>query len=325
MKSCQFELEQRLKGDSPGPEGREDAELADAKAEVAGPRFVAEADADRFHVGRLLADLNDFHQVGLVDVGGHGMSSERWEFVIRRVRPSDTSPTKFRRHRFWWVFAVTRPPYDLGPHLRSLGLHRPRDCCKHRADAESDGAIPRAVAAAGAEQRAELLRIDAKLVVNPLPLPLGLLAPRVVARGVQREHAELAGVPVPCPHALPAGPFVDDVETMAGRAGVGTGPAAETSPGQVRPLRVFEAAFQELRPPCPDRTDSRRPCGHRAPCGPTVRYARRTTAGPFPSSSGLPGSLRPARRAWRPSRAGRPGRNRPTCRSTGRQSSGRPG
>ncbi len=166
--------------------------------------------------------------------------------------------------------------------------------------------------------------IDAELVVNPLPLALGLLAARIVPRGVQREQAELAGVPVPRPHALAPGAFVDDIETMAGGAGVGAGPAAETSPGQVRPPRVLEAALQELVQ-LVEIESTLRPWRSPTPCGPKVRYDLRTTARLSPSDSVLRGSLHPGRRAWRRSPAGRPGRNRPRCRSNAHQSSRRPG
>ena len=69
MKSFQFELEQMLKVDSPAPKAEKMPNWPTRKENCSRPRLVAEADAHRLHVGRLLADLDDFHQVGLVDVG----------------------------------------------------------------------------------------------------------------------------------------------------------------------------------------------------------------------------------------------------------------
>ena len=77
----------------------------------------------------------------------------------------------------------------------------------------------RAAAAAGAEHVAELERVDGELVVDALAEARVLVVARVVARGVQREDAGLAGVPVAAPRAAAhALRLVDDVEAVAGGA-----------------------------------------------------------------------------------------------------------
>ena len=66
-----------VEGRLAGAERREDAELTHAEGKVPGAFLVAEANAHRFYVGRLLPHLDDFHQVGLIDVGTHGRTSAR--------------------------------------------------------------------------------------------------------------------------------------------------------------------------------------------------------------------------------------------------------
>jgi len=58
------------------------------------------------------------------------------------------------------------------------------------------------------------------------------------------ELAEAAGVPVLAPAAAPLAAFVDDVETVAGRAEEGTGAAAGAAAGDLLPHGMLEVAIQ---------------------------------------------------------------------------------
>src|SRR5208337_679074 len=137
------------------------------------------------------------------------------------------------------IGAVLEPPLPrrhAGPAKAGSALHsskNPQHAHPHRA-------IARAVSAAGAENLAELLPIDAELVVNPLALACGLVGPWVVAGSVEREHRELARIPVPGAHAALDISLVDDIETMARRAGVRTSATAEAGQRLGRPEGAVE-------------------------------------------------------------------------------------
>ena len=263
-----------IEGRLAGAEGREDAELADAKAENSGPAL---------RRGNGCAPISRRPSAGApgrLPSGRAGRCSRAWGSSWAGW--AGTSPIE-RRDR---MGDGCREIHALRLHSGTLSHSRDSARCQHREDAQIDGAVPRAVAAAGAEQRAELLRIDAELVVDPLPLPLR--SARFAGCGPRRaavNMAELAGVPVPHPRARPPRAFVDDVETMAGRAGVSAGPAAETPPGQRRPLRVFKAACQKLahRRQIEVAAPGLR---HRPrPCRPTLAVVR-------PANSGRPFSVK---------------------------------
>ena len=114
-----------------------------------------------------------------------------------------------------------------------------------RKHAHVHGTISGTVAATRAEHRAELLGINLELVMNALPLSLRLDTSRVMARGMQREHGELAGVPVSRPNSARGVAFIYDVEAMAGRAGERASATAETTQRRGLPLGLFIAAGQE--------------------------------------------------------------------------------
>ena len=106
-------------------------------------------------------------------------------------------------------------------------------------------AIPRAVSAAGAEDLAELLRIDTELMIDALALPRGLIRTRVMAGSVEREHAELARIPVPGAHPTLDIALVHNIETVAGGAGVCASAAPQAGQGLRRPERAIEIVFYE--------------------------------------------------------------------------------
>ena len=97
--------------------------------------------------------------------------------------------------------------------------------------AHAHRAVAYAITAAGAEDLAELFRIDRKLVQNALPLTRRLKRSRIVSGGVQREDRELARVQVRT-RALPAaGP----ASTMSKQWQVGQENAQTPHAMQVRP------------------------------------------------------------------------------------------
>src|SRR5271166_1598042 len=113
---------------------------------------------------------------------------------------------------------------------------------QERQDTQTGGAIPRAIAAAGAKDFPKLLGINRELVQNALPLARALVRARVVAAGVHREQAELAGIPV----AYPCAVFVYDVKAMACWAGMGASAASHTGQSVFGPKRVFEVGRGKL-------------------------------------------------------------------------------
>ena len=101
-------------------------------------------------------------------------------------------------------------------------------------------AVAGAVAASGAEDLAELLRIDGELVQDALPLAAGLRPARIVAGGVRREHRELAGVPGSHAGVARGWPGVHNVEAVAGWTRKRAGATAQASERMLGPERVFE-------------------------------------------------------------------------------------
>src|SRR5271157_201474 len=106
-------------------------------------------------------------------------------------------------------------------------------------------AVARAVSAARTEDFAKLLRIDAELVIDSLALPRGLVGARIMAGSVEREHAELARIPVPGAHSALDIALVHDIETVAGGAGVCTSAATQAGQGLRRPEGAIEIVFYE--------------------------------------------------------------------------------
>ena len=98
------------------------------------------------------------------------------------------------------------------------------DVDPHRADAD-------APTAAAAKRLTELVVVVLKLVHDAVAVALGLPISGVVPRGVVGELPETASVPVFPALAGFFGPLVDDVETVAGRADEGAGPAADATDG----------------------------------------------------------------------------------------------
>src|SRR6185369_10878945 len=111
---------------------------------------------------------------------------------------------------------------------------------------DPDRAGTHASAAAGAEGLPELIVVVLELVHDPVAIPLGLYIPRVVAGGVIGELSEAAGVPVLAAGTFPFGPFVVDVEAVAGRADEGAGAAAHTPLGDLFPEVALEVFLQPL-------------------------------------------------------------------------------
>ena len=108
------------------------------------------------------------------------------------------------------------------------------------------------------------------------------------------EHGELAGVPVAHAHAARGVAFVDDVEAVARRAGVGAGAAAEAAQRGGLPLRALVSRRRGTR---------RRPSRSNCVGGPRrdwpllvgrLASARRTAPCPFRSGSALRTSPSPS-------------------------------
>ena len=160
----------------------------------------------------------DHHEVGLVDAGG----------VRRR--------------------AVTLSLLCHGHEASSGGASV--DCVVTAQDLGqvlAGGAGARAAAAAGAQHVAELERIDEELVLDALAVARVLVAAGVVARGVQREDAGLAGVPVAAAHAAAhALGLVDDVEAVAGGAHRGAHAAAVAARPEGRPEGIVEVVVEPV-------------------------------------------------------------------------------
>ena len=177
-------------------------------------------------------------------------------------------------------------------------------------------AVARAIAAAGAEDLAELFRIDRELVVeSAAAAAAGCSAARIVSGSVQGEDRELACVPVPDAGAAGRAARVDDVEAVARGTGEGTDAASQAAPPVLGQSGSSKSVGQKRAHCCQDRTAVREP----APAWPassdgSVLPANR--ARPFSVSSALrsvpsPRSSSIASRAARVVRAA--GRRR--CRS----------
>src|ERR1035441_4079433 len=102
-------------------------------------------------------------------------------------------------------------------------------------NAQPHGAVAREIAAAGAQDLAEFLRIQVELMIDALPLAAALVAARVMPAGMQREERKLAGVPIARPHARARVALIHDVEAVAHRAGVGAGAARQASQRMLLP------------------------------------------------------------------------------------------
>ncbi len=110
--------------------------------------------------------------------------------------------------------------------------------------------IARAVAAAGTEDLAELLRINRELVQDALALARRLVRTRIVAGSMHRELRKLAGVPIAHALAVLRVPFIHDIEAMTRGAVVGTGPATQTGQSFLLPIRAGEMLVHELLDVC---------------------------------------------------------------------------
>ena len=85
-----------------------------------------------------------------------------------------------------------------------------------------------ASAAAGARGLSVDLRVPDKLVLHPVFEPLRFPGPGVVAARLQRKVGEHARIPAPYALARRGPLLVGNIETVAGGAEVGAGPAGET-------------------------------------------------------------------------------------------------
>jgi len=90
-------------------------------------------------------------------------------------------------------------------------------------------------AATDAKSPAELVEVIIKLVFHALAESLGLHIARVMARGVDREHGKLAGIPVLAAPAAFGRAFVHDIKAVAGRAEIGAGAATDAGQGYLGP------------------------------------------------------------------------------------------
>jgi hypothetical protein len=113
-------------------------------------------------------------------------------------------------------------------------------------DVDPHRAGPDAAAAAGAQGLAELVVVVAELVHDPVAVALGLDVAGVVGRGVDGELAEAAGVPAFSATAGLLGPFVIEIEAVAGRAEEGAGAAADAALGDLPPEGTLEVAGEAL-------------------------------------------------------------------------------
>src|SRR5271157_617972 len=112
-------------------------------------------------------------------------------------------------------------------------------------DANPLRTVAGAVAAAGAEDFTELLRVDSELVQHALALAAGLPRTRVVTGSVRSENRELARIPGADPGIARRGAGVHDVETVAGRASEGAGAAAHAGESVFLPEWVLEVLGDE--------------------------------------------------------------------------------
>jgi hypothetical protein len=86
-----------------------------------------------------------------------------------------------------------------------------------------------------------------EFVKKALAQPRGLIGPGIVPRRMHREIGKLAGVPGANPLPLKGSEIVDlvvDIETMTGRAKVGTNSAAQAAHRFFIPERGIEQAFE---------------------------------------------------------------------------------
>ena len=111
--------------------------------------------------------------------------------------------------------------------------------------AEPDRAITRAIAASGAQNVAELFRVDRELVQDTLALARVLRGTWIVAGSVHRERRELARIPAPHTRVAGCGPGVQDVEAMARGACESARAATHASERVFLPERILEMVGDE--------------------------------------------------------------------------------
>src|SRR5664279_1579911 len=109
--------------------------------------------------------------------------------------------------------------------------------------AQAHRAVARAVTTSRAENLAELLRVNGKLVKDTLALAAGLRGARIVSRSVRRESGELTGVPRLYARMPRRDACVHYVEAMTDGTGEGACAASHAGQGMVFPerrLKVFD-------------------------------------------------------------------------------------
>src|SRR5208337_2807789 len=114
------------------------------------------------------------------------------------------------------------------------------DLGRHAQHAQSHRAIARAVAAAGAENLSEFLRVDGELVQDALALARRLHGARVMARCVRRERGKLARIPGFHARIARRGSGIHDIEAVASRTRKRAGPAADARERVFFPEGILE-------------------------------------------------------------------------------------
>ena len=107
-------------------------------------------------------------------------------------------------------------------------------------DIHIDRTFPDAPAAADTGDLSVIGLKVAELVHDSLPQALFTRWPRIVAGGVEREQAELAGIPQPHPPSLPALVFILNIEAVTGGADIGAGSTAKAFLLDRLPQRVIK-------------------------------------------------------------------------------------
>ena len=111
-------------------------------------------------------------------------------------------------------------------------------------DSQRCGADTCAVSATGAEDRAKLFRVNVELVLNAVALSSRLFCPRIVSRGVKREHGKLTRIPIFDPPAFVRSPFIDNIKTMARWTDIRATAASHTTHAGMLKCRVCKVPLQ---------------------------------------------------------------------------------
>ena len=103
-------------------------------------------------------------------------------------------------------------------------------------DVDLDRAVPDAPATAHAEVFSKIVLEIVEFMIYPLPVPFPFGGTRVSTGSLQGKVAECASIVTTQFFAV----LIDQIKAMAGRAEESAHPAAQTRPGNLFPIGVFE-------------------------------------------------------------------------------------